>query len=183
MRQQKSESEGGTAMASKPAPRRYRVHLIQVGRADNVTAVATQFDGARAGELRDISSPVTLQEFLRRPNFEIPDGTPVVRLDLTDDAEFWRHFRQGPHLNGTQPLGTVSPPGSTMPSAYAGEAPAELHGWRVAADVYGQLAAQAGLIVEHTTGSVAAAGHPESLPSGDFRGDQQDGSAESVREP
>ncbi|RSM83232.1 hypothetical protein DMH04_24215 [Kibdelosporangium aridum] len=137
-------------MVSEPALRRYRVHLIQVGQADNVTAVATPLDGTRADEPRNISSPVTLQKFLQQPDFEIPDGTPIVRLDLTGDAEFWRHFRRGPHLNNTLPLGTVSPPGSNAPSAYAGQTPTELHGWWVAADVYGQLVAQAGLVVEHT---------------------------------
>ncbi|MBP2323485.1 hypothetical protein JOF56_003870 [Kibdelosporangium banguiense] len=145
-------------MASEPASRRYRVHLIQAGRADHVTAVAALLDGAHADELRNISSPATLQEFLQQPDFEIPDGTPIIRLDLTDDAEFWRHFRQGPHLNSTQPLGTVSPPGTDAPIAYAGQTATELHGWWVAADVYGQLAAQAGLVVEHTTSHITRRG-------------------------
>jgi hypothetical protein len=154
-------------MASEPAPRRYRVHLIQVGRGDNVTAVAALLDGARVDELWNIKSPATLQEFLQEPDFEIPDGTPIVRLDLTDDAEFWRHFREGPHLRSTQPLGTVSPPGADAPSAYARETPAELHGWWVAADVYGQLAAQAGLVVEHTSGLPRRKVSPKTLTQHD----------------
>lgn len=136
----------------EPDRQRYRVHLVQVGLAGNVTAVVTRTPDrgdTEAADTWDVTTSATLEEFLQRPNYEFPQDTPIVRLDLTDDIAFWKHLREGPHLQGALPLGTVVAARSSEHCRYANESAAELRGWSVAADVYGRLAGQAGLVVEH----------------------------------
>jgi hypothetical protein len=140
-----------------PDPHHHRLHLVHVGLPGNVTAVATQLDGAMRGCTWLVCSDTPLEEFLARENYEIPDGTPVIRLDLTGDETYFARVSGGPHWQHDVPAGHIRPPlGHSRP--YAGEPWTALTGWYVALDVYVDLAPSAGVVIEHT-------GHRASAPS------------------
>lgn len=137
-----------------PDPCRYRLHLVQVGLPGNVTAVATQLDGAMHGSIWTISSDTPLPEFLARSAYEIPDNTPLIRLDLTGDDTYFAHVIGGAHWDPYVPAGHVRPllgqvrrydgePWTAMPHCY------------IAPDVYADLAPSAGVVVERMTGTTS----------------------------
>jgi len=131
----------------KTDPLRYRLHLVQVGLAGNISAAATQLDGALRGPCA-ISSAVSVEEFLGRPNYEVPDGTPLIRLDRVDADFYFTQLAGGPDWNAQIRPGHVHPILSAS-RRYRGEPWTVMRGWWIAPDVYASVAATVGVVVEN----------------------------------
>jgi hypothetical protein len=120
--------------------------MTQVGTAA-LRATTSNRNGAARDSTWTITSDVPLSELLARPTYEIPDGTPLIRLDLTADDVYFTDFIGGPHWDAYVPAGHVRPPlGQVRP--YAGETWTDMARWWVALDVYVDLAPTAGVVVE-----------------------------------
>lgn len=130
-----------------PDPLRYRLHLVQVGLPGNVSAVATQLDGAMCGSTWTIHSDTPLPQFLARPNYEIPAGTPVVRLDLTGEDVYFARVAAGPRWDSDLSPGQVRPPLGAA-RRHHGEPWTAMPDWSVAPDVYAALVPSTGVVVE-----------------------------------
>lgn len=137
-----------------PGVHRYRLHLVQVGLAGTVSAVATHLDGALRGSTWTITCDTPLPEFLARPNYEIPAGTPLIRLDLTGDDVYFARVAGGPGWDPDQRPGYVQPPLGTS-RRHDGEPWTAMPGWSVSSDVYAVLAPTAGVVVESAADHVA----------------------------
>ncbi|UUV32117.1 hypothetical protein NQK81_01330 [Amycolatopsis roodepoortensis] len=134
-------------MVLTPDPFRYRLHLVQVGLAGNISAAATRLDGATRVPSA-ISSAVSMEEFLSRPNYEVPDGTPLIRLDRVDADFYIARHAGGPDWNAHIRPGYVHPVLGT-PRRYRGEPWTAMPGWWIAPDVYAAIAATVGVVVEN----------------------------------
>lgn len=137
------------AVNRTPGPFQHRLHLVQVGLLGNVSAIAEQVNGACRG-VGTIRSDTPLEEFLARPNFDIPDGTPLIRLDLTSEEVFWDRVFSGPSWLAEVPPGHVEL-SIGQHQRYAGEPWDRLAGKWVASDVYAELATKVGVVVERLT--------------------------------
>lgn len=126
-------------MGLNRAPQRRRVHLVQVGLLGTVSAAAH--------DRQTIISSNTLPEFLARADYEIPDGTPLIRLDLTGDTVYFDRLCSGPHWDGDLRRGQIRPR-LGEPRHYQDEAWTQMRGWWVAPDVYAKIAPTAGVVVE-----------------------------------
>lgn len=126
---------------------RYRLHLVQVGMPGNVSAAATQLDGAMRGSIWTIHSDTSLPQFLARPNYEIPAGTPVIRLDLTGEDVYFARVAAGPHWDSNLSSGQVRPPLGAV-RRHDGEPWTAMPDWSVAPDVYAALVPGTGVVVE-----------------------------------
>ncbi|WNV83132.1 hypothetical protein [Umezawaea sp. Da 62-37] len=126
---------------------RYRLHLVQVGLADNVSAVATHLTGALHGSTWTITSDTPLPEFLARPHHEIPVGTPLIRLDLTGDDLYFARVAGGPRWDLDLRPGHVPPP-LGIPRRHDGQPWTAMPGWPVALDVYAELAPMVCVVVK-----------------------------------
>ncbi len=137
-------------MSLTPDPFHHRIHLIQVGPYGSVSAIAEQLDGASRGNW-NVTSSGPLEEFLARPNYEIPDGTPLIRLDLSGLDVYRTRVVGGPGWLAEIPPGHIEvSPGRYR--RYAGESWHQLsYGW-LAGDVYADLAPSAGVVVERLAG-------------------------------
>ncbi|RAS59489.1 hypothetical protein C8D87_114101 [Lentzea atacamensis] len=131
-------------------PLRHRLRLVQVGMAGNVSAAVVLLNGMRG--LWEIVSSVPLEDFLSRPNLEIPDGTPLIRLDLTGEDVYFDRVSHGPYWDGNLRAGHVHPSLLGEPRRYDGEPWTAMRGWYVAPDVYAALAPAAGVVVHRLTG-------------------------------
>lgn len=134
-----------------PDQRQFRLRLAQVGLSNNVSAVVTQLDGVMRGSTWEVSSATSLEEFLARPNYEIPDGTPVIRLDRTGDDVYFARVSCGPAWDYRLVDGHVE---SLLgrPRRYAGQPWTAMRHWSVALDVYLDLAPSAGVVIERLSG-------------------------------
>lgn len=135
-------------MGLKREQSRQRLRLVQVGLPGNVSAAATHLDGAGRGSAWTIMSDSPLPEFLARPNFEIPDGTPLVRLDLTGEDVYFDRLAHGPYWDADLRPGQVRPPLSSV-RRHDGEPWTAMPGWWLAPDVYAALAPSAGVVIEN----------------------------------
>lgn len=141
-------------MSPVPDPLRFRLELVQVGRGDTVSAAVSRIDGnVHARGL--ITSNLSLEAFLASDIYEIPEGAPLVRLDLTGDEIYFSRVMAGPHWLGTLAAGNAQPP-RRDPQRYAGESWSDMPGWYVAPDVYAALAPDAGVVIEHLAGNAPA---------------------------
>ncbi|WP_370973935.1 hypothetical protein [Amycolatopsis sp. cg9] len=131
-----------------PDRHRNRLLLVQVGLAGNVSAAATQLDGAMRGTTWTVISDTPLAEFLARPNHDVPDPTPLIRLDLTGDDFYFAHLAGGPTWDTNLRPGQVRPR-LGEPRRHAGEQWTAMPGWGLAPDVYAALAPSAGVVVEN----------------------------------
>lgn len=135
-------------MGMTPDPGRYRLRLVQVGLPGNLSAAATQLDSPGRGSPWTFTSDASLAEFLARPNYEIPDGTPVIRLDLTGDDTYFTRLARGPYWAADLRPRQVRPPLGTA-RRHDGEPWTAMAGWWLAPDVYAALAPTAGVVVEN----------------------------------
>jgi hypothetical protein len=142
---------GSDVVPLTPDPPRYRLELVQVGLGEAVSAAATQLDGAMRGSWL-VTSHLPLEEFLALDTYEIPAGTPLVRLDRADDDVFFSQVLSGPHWLESLPAGHVQRP-LGQPQRYAGEPWSDMPRWYVAPDVYAALAPTAGVVIEHLAGN------------------------------
>ncbi|MEU7477053.1 hypothetical protein AB0A63_13785 [Lentzea sp. NPDC042327] len=120
---------------------------MQVGLAGNVSAAAHQLTGSMRGPWEIVSS-ISLEEFLARPYYEIPDGTPVIRLDLTGHGVTFANVFNGPRWTPTLRAGQVQPSLTVESRRHNGEAWTTMRDWWAAPDVYAALAPSAGIVVE-----------------------------------
>ena len=141
-------------MSAHREPLRSRLELVQVGLGDNVSAAVSRIDG----KLRSrglVISHLPLAEFLAEESYEVPEGTPLVRLDLTGDEIYFAQVLAGPHWLETLAPGNIRPP-LREPQRYAGETWSDMPRWYVAPDVYAALAPAAGVVIEHLAGNTPA---------------------------
>lgn len=132
-------------MSTTSDPFHYRIHLVQVGPYGSVSAIAEQLDGACLGRW-NVTSDAPLAEFLSRPGYEVPDGTPLIRLDLSG-PEVRTRVSAGPGWLADIPAGHIEPsPGRY--ERYGGQTWDQLSGSWLAGDVYADLAPAAGVVVE-----------------------------------
>ena len=137
-------------MSPTSAPFHDRIHLVQVGPYGDISAIAEQLDGACLGRW-NVTSSASLEEFLARPGYEFPQGTPLIRLDLSGLHIYRTRVIGGPGWLAEIPAGHVEmSPGRYR--RYAGECWEQLSGSWLAGDVYADLAPAAGVIVERLAG-------------------------------
>jgi hypothetical protein len=125
------------------------LNLVQVSLLGTVSAAAS--------DRWTIISHDTLPEFLARADYEVPDGTPLIRLDLTGDTVYFDRLCSGPHWDVDLRRGQVRPP-LGEPRRYEGETWTQMRGWWLAPNVYAKIAPTAGVVVEQLPGSSGARG-------------------------